>query len=212
MKKHISDRIKSRRRQLGLTQRHIAEKLSVTPSAVTQWESGMTEPKLILELSKILQCSQEWLLYGKGDPDSLTNVSEGPEIKGLVPLISWVQAGQWTEVVDVCDLGLAETHIACPAPHGDQTYALRVHGDSMTSPHGRTYPEGAIIYVDPDQNGSPNSGDRVIARLIGENAVTFKCYIEDSGRKFLKPLNPAYPIITEEFHILGKVIGSYMPE
>jgi SOS-response transcriptional repressor LexA len=82
----------------------------------------------------------------------------------------------------------------------------------MTSPHGKSYPEGCIIFVDPDQRGGIVSGDRVIAKLNGADAVTFKVYIEDAGRRFLKPLNTQYPPIIEEFRILGKVIGKWEPE
>ena len=81
----------------------------------------------------------------------------------------------------------------------------------MTAPHGKTFPEGMIIFVDPEQRGGIVSGDKVIAKLKGENAVTFKVFIEDGGKKFLKPLNPTYPLITEEFQILGKVIGGWTP-
>lgn len=82
----------------------------------------------------------------------------------------------------------------------------------MTAQYGRSYPEGAIIFVDPDQTGGVANGDRVIAKISGENGVTFKCFIDDGGRKFLKPLNPQHPIITDEFKIIGKVIGMYVPE
>jgi SOS-response transcriptional repressor LexA len=92
------------------------------------------------------------------------------------------------------------------------SYALRVHGDSMTAPYGRSYPDSSIIYVDPDQRGGVVSGDRVIAKINGDNQVTFKVFVEDAGRRFLKPLNPSYPVITDPFRILGKVIGTWIPE
>jgi SOS-response transcriptional repressor LexA len=140
------------------------------------------------------------------------NVFEGPDIRGLVPLISWIQAGTWHEAEDLYEPGDAELHLPCPTSHGIHTYALRVEGDSMTSPHGKSYPDGCIIFVDPDQRGGVVSGGRVIAKLNGDNAVTFKVYIEDAGRRFLKPLNTQYPPIIEEFRILGKVIGKWEPE
>jgi len=71
-------------------------------------------------------------------------------------------------------------------------------------------PEGMIIYVDPDK--PVTTGSRVVARANGE--YTFKTYVEDSGRKYLKPINPTYDKIdiTEDVHICGVVFGSYLPE
>lgn len=79
----------------------------------------------------------------------------------------------------------------------------------MTAPFGKTYPSGCVIYIDPEQAGGVTSGDRVIAKLINDNSVTFKVFVEDAGHRYLKPLNPQYPIITDKFSIIGKVIGKW---
>jgi len=126
-----------------------------------------------------------------------------------VPLISFVQAGAWAEAIDNFQPGDAEDWITCPAAHGPHTYALTVDGDSMTASYGRTFPHGCTIYVDPDQVSGVKSSDCVIAKHNGDDTVTFKVFIEDAGRKFLKPLNPQYLVITEEFHVIGKVIGKF---
>ena len=139
------------------------------------------------------------------------NVSPGPEIKGLVPLISSVQAGQWDEAIDVLEPYEADEVKFCMVPHGPHTYCLKVEGDSMTSPVGRSYPEKSLIFVDPDQR-SVMPGDRVIAKRSGENGVTFKQLAKDGDRLYLKPLNPNHPPIFDEFKILGKVIGMWMDE
>jgi len=138
------------------------------------------------------------------------NTEQGPSTKGLIPLISWVQAGNWHMAEDHYVPGDAEDFYPCPISHGPHTYCLRVRGDSMTSPYGRSYPDGALIYVDPDQRGGITTGDRVIAKVCGEDLVTFKAFVEDAGNRFLKPLNPQYPIVSSDFRILGKVIGMWM--
>ena len=150
-----------------------------------------------------------WLDTLQSQTDS--NVVSGPEIKGMVPVISWVQAGEWSEADCLEPLEADET-IYCPVSHSMHTYALRVQGDSMTSPYGRSYPEGMIIIVDPERRGGVISGDRIVAKLVGHIEVTFKCYVEDAGQKMLKPLNPNYPMIKDEFRVLGKVIGAWLPE
>lgn len=144
--------------------------------------------------------------------ESVRNTSPAPDARGHVPLISWVQAGSWSEAMDLYTPEDGEDWLPCPTNHGPRTFALRIEGDSMTAPHGRSYPAGCIIYVDPDQCDGITSGDRVIAKLDRSSDVTFKVFTEDAGRRFLKPLNPQYPIITDPFHIVGKIIGTWFPE
>jgi SOS-response transcriptional repressor LexA len=139
------------------------------------------------------------------------NVTLSEPLPGVVPVISWISAGAWCESPDNYSLGDAEEWMPRPKNAGPHTFALKVVNDSMTNPGGqRSYPEGVYIFVDPDK--ALFNGARVVARSGGE--YTFKQYVEDAGRKYLKPLNPAYKMIdiTEGAHICGVVVGSYMPE
>ena len=56
-KVHFGKRIARLRRGLGLSQMDLAEKLGVTPQAVSKWETGATLPdiELLLELSKLYE-------------------------------------------------------------------------------------------------------------------------------------------------------------
>jgi SOS-response transcriptional repressor LexA len=64
----------------------------------------------------------------------------------------------------------------------------------MTNPNGNpSIPEGSIVLVDPDL--PPDNGKLVVAKLVDSNEVTLKKLVIDAGRKWLKPLNPAYPMI-----------------
>lgn len=138
------------------------------------------------------------------------NTSPGPDLRGKVPLISWIQAGEWCQAADPLLPGQAERWMDCPVSHSSSTFALRVRGDSMTAPHGnsRTYPEGCYIFVDPEKR-TPTNGDRVVACLTGTDEVTFKVYKNEDGRQWLQPLNPSHEPIRESFHILGTVLGKW---
>ncbi|WP_312305157.1 XRE family transcriptional regulator [Pulveribacter sp.] len=183
---------------------------------VQQWErEGGTAPKRkrMEVVAELFGMSVAELL---GEAPALrrhSNVGPGPDIRGLVPLISWVRAGSWCEASDPLQPGDAEEWLPCPAAHSPGTFALRVRGDSMTAPHGnsRTYPEGCIIFVDPERK-SPVNGDRVVACLVGQHEVTFKIYKNEDGRQWLQPLNPSHEPIREAFHVLGTVIGKWEPE
>jgi SOS-response transcriptional repressor LexA len=139
--------------------------------------------------------------------EEVHNVETAPDIKQGVPLISWIQAGTWNEASDPLQPGEAEAWIPTHKPTSAKAYALRVRGDSMTSPHGKSYPEGCIIIVEPERR-SPVNGERIVAKLdsSGSDKVTFKVFKEEDGRRWLQPLNPHHQPIREPFTVLGTVV------
>lgn len=157
------------------------------------------------ELARKLELPERWFDLGKA------NTEAAPSIKGAVPLISWIQAGNWAEASDPFHPGDAEAWIPSLRPTSGQAFALRVRGDSMTAPHGKSYPEGCIIIVEPERR-SPVNGERIIAKLSGSNDVTFKVFKEEDGRRWLQPLNPSHAPIRELFKVLGTVVGKWEDE
>ncbi len=67
MENHTGSFIAQRRKELGMTQRQLAEKLGVTNKAVSKWETGQGMPDvgMLLELSRVLQVTVEEILEGK---------------------------------------------------------------------------------------------------------------------------------------------------
>lgn len=57
-------RIRFYREQLGLTQKQLAERLGVTPSAITMWESGERKPDIVMlkRLAAAFNCTTDELL------------------------------------------------------------------------------------------------------------------------------------------------------
>lgn len=135
------------------------------------------------------------------------NVGPAPAQKGFIPLISWVRAGSFAESPDTLHPGDAEEWLSSHSHHGDNSYALRVEGDSMVSdnPGAMSFPPGCIILIDPDR--PVLNGSKVIAKHIESNAVTFKVFIEDGESRYLKPLNRQYPLLSidHQYQIIGVV-------
>lgn len=138
------------------------------------------------------------------EPDTLYNVKKG----SLVPLISCVSAGEFKEIIDNFQPGYAEDWYMRPNKGSESVVAMKVDGDSMTAPYGKTYPSGCIIFIDPE-NRNPENGQPVLAKINGDDKITFKQFVIDGNTRFLRPLNPTYPPIMEKFRILGTVIGKY---
>ena len=221
----LAERIRGAREAAGIRYKsELARRVGVSSPTVTDWESGeINELKAdnLFALCKVLNVRPEWLLSGRlpmhpqspdraleavREPQSVYAAGLDPRIAGKVPLISWVQAGQADLAIDLFAPGDADEWYYCNARHSEQTYALRVRGDSMTAPYGRSYPDGCIIFVDPEKRGDVALGDPIIAKISGVDAATFKALARDDGRAFLKPLNPQYPPLFDEFRPLGKVI------
>jgi len=159
-----------------------------TPQTINNWEQRGISKKGMLDAQRAIGCSATWLESGDGPMQTALSarieISESPDVaiaQGSVawkiPLISWGQAA----ALDRSDgqSWIAEKWIAVPGDVGPRAYALRVTGDSMLSPGGKSYPAGSIIVVDPDQK-MPTSGQLVIARLTGAMLEpTFKVYRVD---------------------------------
>ena len=211
--KTIAERLKFAREELGLSQPELAKKAGVSQGTIGNIETGTRkQPRNLLQLADALGVTPVWLSTGHGPMHAhpySSNVEPGPNTRGSVPLISWVQAGQWCEACEPLPANFdSDTYLPCPVAHSPHTFALRVKGDSMTAPHGRSYPEGCIIYVDPERR-SPINGDRIIACLDGGSKVTFKVYKNEDGRQWLLPLNPQHLPLHERFTVLGTVLGKW---
>lgn len=63
----IGERIKNKRKELGLTQLELAEKIGVTDKAVSKWEQGEGDPSIAIlpELAKIFDVTLDYLMTGK---------------------------------------------------------------------------------------------------------------------------------------------------
>lgn len=64
MMKEFPERIQQLRRKYGFSQKQVAEKIGVSPSVVSGYETGERTPstEVLLSLSYLFQCSTDYLL------------------------------------------------------------------------------------------------------------------------------------------------------
>ena len=215
----LASRLRDARTEKQMTQVQLSRVSGVRQSDISKIERGDTmRSTSTVELAQALGIDPVWLATGDGEMRFSASASvEVEEMLGGrgVPLISWVQAGEWSDVSDPFHPGEAEDWLPCPVRHGPRTYCVRVRGDSMHNPTGRpSYADGDIIFVDPDRESK--AGDRVIVRLDDHQEATFKQLMIEDGRKLLKALNPEwkprYIEINGNATITGVVIGKWVPE
>lgn len=236
---NLGKRLKLARDRLNVTQEQLASRSGVSQAVISALETRDSKrSQFASRLAAALAVPVEWLQDGDNEPEwsgnteengltnrvikarqsvsrSESNVEPGPDIRGGVPLISWVQAGAWSDVVDNFAPGQAEEWLPSPRALSSSAFALRVRGESMKNPHGKpSYDAGDIIYVDPKIQAK--HGDRVVVRLDDSNEATFKQLIIEGEKRYLKALNPAWPEPIIEINgnatICGVVMGRWVPE
>lgn len=231
----IGKRIARIRESKDMNQSDLARAIGVSPQAVQKWEAG-GKPRFnrLKEIAETLGVTLRGLIAGTPYEQALSDqsfLSDGElprNVKflkpskssapapGKLPLISWVQAGEWAEAIDQFAPGDAEDWIFCPFNHSKDSFVLKVVGESMYDPGGqKSYAPGDYVAVDPQREAVNRS--MVVVKLIDDNKATFKQLIIDpDGTKMLKALNPNWPKpfieINGNARIVGVVIGKWVPE
>lgn len=129
-----------------------------------------------------------------------------PDRSYRYPVLSLVSAGLWGDALQAYEPGAEDEHVISDYMGKGPCFWLRVNGDSMTAPYGESFPEGSLILV--DTGIEPRPGLLVIAKLLADDKANFKQLVRDGGRSYLKPLNPAYPLIEIDEHcrLIGVVV------
>lgn len=204
----------------------LARFMGETPQTLKNWESRGVSKQGMIKVEDLLGCSARWLRTGQ-DIDAkrvssglrpIANKSavdesidyaaadRGTQSVGKVPLITSIQAGMFAQLKHI-DHGAVTEWVPTTQPITEHMFALRVVGDSMLNPSGfPSLPPGAIVIVDPSKPAT--SGSIVVACPDGSTESTIKQLIIDAGQRYLKPLNPHYPIkpITDDCVIIGTAV------
>lgn len=204
---------KQRRDGQKITKAAIARVVGRSPAAVSYWfdDANGIDAENARKVGEFLDVDPVWLETGEGNPErrrQASNVRPGPEILGMIPLISWVRAGEFCDSPDNFAPGDADRWLPCPVPHGPRTFALEVVGQSMDGDDG--YREGEYIFVDPDQSEPRPNKDFIFKHTDGTS--TFKRLKQELDGWYLLALNPnwdpKFMKMPDGTHICGRVIYS----
>lgn len=198
----FSDRLKQLRKDSGLLQQDMAEKIGITKSAYGYYEQGKTTPDVITakKIANILDVSVDYLLGKETDVIKKNHDKSG----FLVPVLGQVQAGIPIDAIqDILDYEEISADMAASGEY----FALQVRGSSM-EPRMK---DGDVVIV--RQQPEVENGEIAIV-LVNGNDATIKKIGKSSDGIMLVPNNPAFePIFynNEEIAelpvvILGKVV------
>lgn len=205
--KSIGERIKDLRESKKLTQKKLARMVGVSPSSVSQWEKGDTEPrgKNLHQLTKALDTTIEWLTVAIKKP--VYELKEESVSCILVPFYPTVRAsgGNGIEAYD-------EDNDLTPIPikvlrnrNIDHIACITVTGDSMSP----VIPDSSIIAFDKKESNHIRDGKvyvfkhRGLLRVKSLRKTPFELVIQSYNRDYE---DEKYPLDSlEDFKILGKV-------
>lgn len=165
----ISQNIKRLRKQAGMTQVELAEKLDVARSTITQWETGRSSPRMgmVQKLAGVFGVTSAEMLAEPTDlPDGAMPVTAS---SATVPLlaIGRVHAGALTDEEEVSHRVEVPASVLASHP---RSFALEVEGDCMD----RVIPEGSHVLVDPDRE--PGNGSIAVVETDSYQAVMRRWY------------------------------------
>ncbi len=182
----------------------LAKKIEREPSYVSRmfYEEGKTGKKRIADnmvevIENAFNLPRGWMdvIQDEEKPNGGDNFTyAGPHIPGKrYPVISKVMAGAWNEAFEAYTLKDIDLWFESNAHIQGEGFWLLVEGDSMTAPMGLSIPEGTYVLFDTGKD--PKNGSLVIAKLTDDNEATFKKLVVDGGTRYLKGLNPLWPLM-----------------
>lgn len=223
-------------RPAASTQLKLAQRSGVKQTTVSRAVrgAGQVSADTLKRLADALDCEVGYLYWpperfakALSEAQPLRSATPGPDpetqrqaVRGMsnvepadigmrrIPVISFVRAGHWAEAADPYAVGDGEEFVLTDLDVSDQTFAVRIAGDSMEP----DFKEGDLVVIDP--NVRPRPGDFVVAKN-GHEEATFKKYrprgMTDAGIEVaeLVPLNPDYPVQRSDltpFIVVGTMV------
>lgn len=154
----LGKKIRAHRDVLGLTQAELADKLGLTYSSVSQWESGRATPRtpILRQLAELFDTTVADLMGEDASETAISGTSR------MVPLLGFAHMGE------PCDEGNLADEVEVPASIADahpRGFMVHAQGGCMDN----RFPHDALLLVDPDME--PVNGQPVLAETADYGAV-----------------------------------------
>ena len=154
----LGKKIRAHRDELGLTQAELADKLGLTYSSVSQWESGRATPRtpILRQLADLFNTTVADLMGEDTTESAISGTSR------MVPLLGFAHMGE------PCDEGNLADEVEVPASIADahpRGFMVHAQGGCMDN----RFPHDALLLVDPDME--PVNGQPVLAETADYGAV-----------------------------------------
>lgn len=154
----LGKKIRAHRDELGLTQAELADKLGLTYSSVSQWESGRATPRtpILRQLADLFNTTVADLMGEDAAEAAISGTSR------MVPLLGFAHMGE------PCDEGSLSDEVEVPASIADahpRGFMVHAQGGCMDN----RFPHDALLLVDPDME--PVNGQPVLAETADYGAV-----------------------------------------
>lgn len=154
----LGKKIRAHRDELGLTQAELADKLGLTYSSVSQWESGRATPRtpILRQLADLFDTTVADLMGEDATEAAISGTSR------MVPLLGFAHMGE------PCDEGNLADEVEVPASIADahpRGFMVHAQGGCMDN----RFPHDALLLVDPDME--PVNGQPVLAETSDYGAV-----------------------------------------
>ena len=203
------NRVKELRKEHKISQQKLATILNVHQTAISQWETGRTNPDISIaaEMAKIFNVSLEYVLGISSESSEAGHINLSSNTR--IPVYGDTAAGIPITAIEDFDSDNPDDWEEIPEmmARNGQHIALRIKGDSM-EPRMRTG-DVVIVRLQPDID----DGDIAIVRINGDEATCKKIKKTPEGL-WLVSTNPNYdpmffsPKDIEELPvvIIGKVV------
>lgn len=207
-------RLRTARKYAKLTQIQASKASGIPQSTISTAEREGYGSADTPVYAKTYGVDAHWLATGEGQmlpsggKTEASNVIPAPIGTRRVPLISYVQAGCWTEASDAATVGEGFEYLLTDLELSGSAFALEIQGESMLP----RFVPGDRVIVDPEV--CPQPGDFVVAMNGGQEA-TFKKFrpraIDERGNTVfeLVPLNEDFaPMRSDQTQI--RIVGTMM--
>ncbi len=155
-------RLKELREEYGITQKELADKLNLTPKAISFYELGSREPSgdTIIQMARIFKTTTDYLLGNSSNksPDKATGKEHGVRIPVLGTVVAGLPMYASENIIDY-------EEITPQLAASGEYFALRIKGRSMEP---RIY-EGDVVIV--RRQDDVDSGDTAIVLVNGDEAT-----------------------------------------